>query len=46
LAGTPFKDFAGTLFLNNSAEIPFFLQKEGKVYKEGAKAAPSWKKGG
>jgi len=38
--------FAGTLFLNNSAGIPFFLQKEGEVYKEGAEAPPSWEKGG
>jgi len=28
----------GTLFLKNSAGIPFFLQKEGEVYKEGAEA--------
>ena len=41
LAGTSFEDFAGTLFLKNSAGIPFFLQKEGKVYKEGAEAPPS-----
>jgi len=32
--------------LNNSAGIPFFLQKEGEVYKEGAEAPPSWEKGG
>jgi hypothetical protein len=45
LAGTPFKDFAGTLFLKNSAGIPFFLQKEGEVYKKGAEAPLLRKKG-
>ena len=33
--------FAGTLFLKNSAGIPFFSQKEGEVFKKGAEAPPS-----
>ena len=43
--GTPFEDFAGTLFLKNSAGIPFFL-KRGAKYKKRAKDPPFfWKKG-
>ena len=34
--GTPFEDFAGTLFL----KISFFPQKEGEVYKRGPEPPP------
>jgi hypothetical protein len=37
LVGTPFEDFAGTLFFENLAGIPFVPQKEGKLYKRGPK---------
>ena len=33
--------FSRELFFENSVGIPFFLQKEGEVYKEGADAPPS-----
>jgi hypothetical protein len=46
LAGTPFEDFAGTLFFENLAGIPFVPQKEGEVYKRGPKPPPSFGKRG
>jgi len=44
--GNTFLSFRENLFLKNSGGISFFLQKEGEVYKEGAKAPPSQEKGG
>jgi hypothetical protein len=33
-------------FIRLAYSQSLFLQKEGEVYKEGAEAPPSWKKGG
>ena len=43
--GNTFLRIRGNSFLKNSAGIPFFLQKEGEVYKKGAEAPPYRKKG-
>jgi hypothetical protein len=38
--GNTFLRFRGNSFLKKSAGIPFFLQKEGEVYKKGAEPPP------
>jgi len=44
--GNTFLSFRGNSFFEKSRGIPFFLQKEGEVYKEGGDAPPSEEKGG
>ena len=45
LAGTPFEDFSGTLYLKIWREL-LFSSKEGEVYKRGPKPPPLfWEKG-